>query len=270
VLLLLVFVLMLMLAGVAAAAAVSSRNSLTTGRAALADQQAFWIAEAGWQRARQALTAGTWVGAEDPGTTYTESFGAGEYSVIITTNDDADEYTITSSGYVPSASAAVARRQITEGDVDATVTTGTNYALSADASASSSNGADVAANANDGDNGTKWEAGTNGSTSTSPWVALNLGSSPPSLDQMVVKEDKNVDDVTIEWSDDNSAWAVAGGLTVDESSETWTARFTEMTHRYVRARFTEPSGKKAKIKELQAYNASITLDTTNTDVTTQW
>ena len=97
------FLLMLVLSGLALAVGVLGHNSLVSGGSQLLDKQAFYVAEAGWQRARQQLVAGNWTAASSPGNTYTESFGAGEYRVTIVDNGDGTD-TITSEGYVPSQS----------------------------------------------------------------------------------------------------------------------------------------------------------------------
>ena len=81
--LLVTFLLMLVLSGLALAVGVFSHNSLVGSKAELLDKQAFYIAEAGRQRARQALVASTWLAAAAPGNTYTESFGTGEYRVTV-------------------------------------------------------------------------------------------------------------------------------------------------------------------------------------------
>jgi len=264
--LLVTFLLMLVLAGLALAVGIFAQNSLATGRSQLMDKQAFYIAEAGWQRARQAITAGTWVGSES-GTAYTESFGTGEYSVTIAANADGDEYTITSSGYVPTQSAYVARRQLVEDKVSASINNGTNYSLTATPSASSSSSGHAATSANDNDTGTYWEANTKGS---GQWLKMDYGASPAPLNKIIILEKSNITGITLEYSDNDSTWS-SSGVTVTKSGSTWTATFTPMAHRYFRATFTSSGAtKKVSVKELQAYNATVTLATTDTDVTTSW
>ena len=68
----LTFLVMLVLSGLALAVGMFSRNSMQTGTSQLLDKQAWYIAEAGWQRARQALSVGTWAAASSAGNTYTE------------------------------------------------------------------------------------------------------------------------------------------------------------------------------------------------------
>ena len=262
--LLLSFLVMLVLSGLALATGVFSHNSLMIGRSQLLDKQAFYITEAGWQRARQAFVASTWTAASSPGNTYTESFGAGEYKVTLVNNGDTT-YTVTAEGYLPNQTTTIAKRQVVEANIPYTLT---NLSLAAAASASSSQGSSAAGNANDGSLSTKWQAGANGSGS---WLAMDYGSAT-TLDQIIIQEDNNIDGLTIEHSDDASTWTVASGLSVVESpAKTWTATFTATSHRYVRAQFTSvPSNKKAAVNEMESYNTSSARTLGKGSVTTQW
>ena len=260
------FLMMLVITALGAAMAVFSSNSLVGSQGQLRDKQAFYIAEAGWQRARQAINAGTWSAARPHGNTYTETFGAGEYLVTILDNND-NTYTITSEGYVPSQTTVLAKRQVVE--TSTPVTNGaTNLSLSATASASSSSGSNTPNKANDGSSGTRWESGTNGSGS---WLAMDYGSSA-TLDKIVVQEHNFIDGLTIEWSDDASSWTGASGLSVVESpAKTWTATFTAASHRYFRSRFTDvPSSKAAAVKEMESYNTAAATTLGTGAFTTQW
>ncbi len=252
----LTFLLMLVLAGLATAIGVFSHNSQMRGKTMLLDQQAAFIAEAGVQRARQALAAATWLAVGSPGNTYTESFGAGEYVVTIV-DQGSNSYDITSAGYVPSQASPVAQRQITATAVAVTANDGTNYSLTSSASASSTNGSNAASNAIDGDNNTKWQANTKGN---GEWLKLDYGVSPPTLNKLVVLESANIDGVTIEYSNDNAAWTTPGGISIIESpNKTWTATFAGISHRYFRATFTASgSNNRVSVKEMQSYNSSIT------------
>jgi hypothetical protein len=260
---------MLVLVGLATAVGVFSQNSLLTGKSQLLDRQAFDVAEAGLQRARQALAAGTWSASSCPsGSPCTESFPPGtpigQYQVTIT---GSNPYTITSNGYVPDATTWSARRQT----VSSNVSTFTNLARSPGVvgSASSSNGSNTPDLAKDGSTSTKWQANTNGSDS---WLAMDFQIAM-TLDQIIVREDANIDGLTIEWSDDNSSWTVASGLSVVESpSQTWTATFTATSHRYFRSQFTSvPANKKVTVEELETYNtAGGTVSLTTGDFSTQW
>ena len=262
-----VFLFMLVLAGMALAVGVFSYNSQVGGRSQLVDKQAFYIAEAGWQRARQAINAGTWSAATSPGNTYTESFGAGEYKVTIVDNGSST-YTITSEGYVPNQTATVAKRKVVETAVPVTLGAGNNLSLSATASASSSEASHPPSNANDNNTGTRWEAGTNGSGS---WLAMDYGSAT-TLDQIIVQEHNFIDGVTINYSDNGSSWTTVSGLSVTESpAKTWTATFTGSSHRYFHSEFTSvPSGKAAAVKEMESYNTAAAPTLGTGDFTTQW
>lgn len=266
--LLLTFLVMLVVAGLVAAVGGFAQGNLQSACAQWLDRRAYYIAEAGWQRARQALASDTWFAAVSPGNTYTESFGGGEYSVTIVSSNactSSCDYTITASAYIPNQANAVARRQMVETDLSVTVTAGTNYSLTATASASSSNGGNTSDKAKDGDNGTKWQAGTNGPGS---WLSMDYGSAA-TLDRIIVREDANITNLTIEYSDNGSTWTAPGGLSVSASGSTWTCNFTSTSHRYFRVRFTGvPSGRKAAVKELESYNISVSLATG--DVTTLW
>ena len=265
--LLLTFLMMLVLAGLAVAVAVCAHNSLVTGHTALLDQQAFYIAQGGWQRARQAILATTWTAAPSPGNTYTESFGAGEYRVTVVDNGSNSE-TITAEGYVPNQTATLAKRQLIESAVPVTVNDGTNQSLTATASASSSGSGNPAGNANDGDTTTDWQAGIAG---TGQWLAMDYGASPPTLNKIVVLEHANVSGVAIEQSDDNASWSTPGGLSVIESPvKTWTATFTAASHRYVRAVLTASgSSRKVSVKEMQSFDSALSA-LGNGSVTTAW
>lgn len=258
---------MLVLAGMALAVGVFSYNSQVGGRSQLLDKQAFYIAEAGWQRARQAINAGTWSAATSPGNTYTESFGAGEYRVTLVDNSDST-YTITSEGYVPNQTATVAKRKIVETAVPVTTGSGNNLSLSATASASSSNGSNTPEKANDGSTSTRWESGTNGSGS---WLAMDYGSAT-TLDKIVVQEHNFIDGLTIKYSDNGSSWTAVSGLSVTESpAKTWTATFTAASHRYFQSELTSvPSNKAAAIKEMESYNTAASPTLGTGDFTTQW
>jgi Tfp pilus assembly protein PilX len=271
--LLLTLLMMIMLCGLALAVGVSAHNSLLTGRMALQDKQAYYIAEAGLQRARQALSAGTWAAASGSGNSYTESFGAGVYVVTIvdnaatTTVSGSTDYTITSEAYIPSQSNYQARRQVHEYEADVDVST-TNYSLTATASASSADGSHPASNAKDGDTSTKWKAGSNDDA----WLQMDYGSAV-SLDLLVTREDSNIDGIaSVQYSDDGSAWTSVAGLTVTEpSSKVWHADFTAASHRYFRVTYTIGSSKKGQVKELQSYGGSGSVTFSDDgEVTTEW
>ncbi len=255
--LLLTLMMILGTVGLALAVGVYSVNSLVSAKSELLDQQALHLAEAGWQRARQAVSDGTWSLATAPGSVQTESFGPGKYKVTLLDNGD-NTATITSEGYVPDQTATVSKRQVVEATASVT-NNGTNLSLSATASASSSKGGNTPDKANDGATNTSWEANTNGSNE---WLRMDYGSAT-TLIQIIVRENKNIDGLTIESSSNGTTgWTTVSGLTVTESpAKTWTADFTSTSEQYFRAKFTSvPSNQKAKVKELESFfGFSITL-----------
>lgn len=269
--LLLTFLMMLVLSGLAAGVGLFAHHSLLTAKHALMDQQAFFLAEAGAQRARQQIAAGAWTASSCPsGTPCTESFPSsnaiGQYQVTIT---GSNPYTITVDGYLPDAATVVARREVTL----STVTTDPNLSRNPNtvASASSSKGDHTPDNAKDGSTSTNWESNTKGSGS---WLGMDLQLAT-TLNQIIVKEEDNIDadGLTIEWSDNGSSWTAASGLSVSGSpGPTWTATFTATSHRYFRAYLTSvPSSKRAAIDELEMYNTAgsgVSLD--RGTFSTQW
>ena len=244
------FLLLLVLAGLASAVGVLAHNSTIGGRTQLHDRQSFYLAEAAWQRGRQAMAAGTWTAAASPGNTYTESFGPGEYDVTLVDNGDGTR-TITADGYLPSKSATVAKRRIVEASLPAN-NTSTNQSLTATASASSSQGGNTPNKANDGNTGTNWRADTTGS---GEWLAMDYGSGLITLNKIVVLEHDNIDGLTVEMSSDGSTWTAVPELSVVESpAATWTATFASVREQYFRARFTSvPSGQRARVDEMQSF-----------------
>ncbi len=259
--------MLLVLSGLALAVGVGAHNSLISGQHALQDMQAYYIAEGGWQRARQALAAGTWSAAASPGNTYTETFGAGEYRVTVVDVGNGN-YQITSNGYVPNQTATVAKRQVIEYQISVSTSDSDNYSATATASASSVNGSYTAANANDGDNATYWRANNNGN---GEWLKMDYGASPPTVNRIVILENANIDGVTLQWSTDNSTWTTPSGLSIVESpSQTWTATFTAGARRYIRATFTASgSGVKVAVNEMETYYTTIN-SLGQGQATTQW
>ena len=252
------FIMVLMLAGLALAVGTFAHNSLLTGKSQLLDKQAYYIALAGWQRARQALVAGTWIAAESPGSVNTEPFGAGEY--VVTIVDNGGTSTITSDGYVPSQSASQAHRQVAEGSnsasrISVTITLGTNLSLAATALSSGDASGNPASNAKDGDTGTRWQANTNGSDS---WLGMDLGSAA-TVDRIIIKEqNERINDLRIEFSDDGASWTTVSGQSVIEVGDDWTATFAETSHRHFRAFFFDVvSGSPVRVREFETYNSSV-------------
>ena len=263
--LLITFVIMLVLSGIALAAGVFSQNSLLSGQSQLLDKQAFYVAEAGLHRTLQALAAGTWTSTGDP---YTESVYAedgttivGQYVVTITDNGDCApgstscEYDITSEGYVPNQASYAARRQVNAYTVEANISSVTNHAGSAAATAWTSSSGHDPDEAIDGSNGSYWEAGTAGS---GQWLYLDFGASwSTTLTQLVIEERRHITGITFDTSSNGTSWS---SLSVtgdgDNSDDTWT--FTVSTSaRYVRATFTASgSSRQVSVREFEAYSAT--------------
>lgn len=247
---LLTFLLMLVLSGLALAVGVAGHNSVVGGRSQLLDKQAFYIAEAGWQKARTQLTAGSW----SAGNTYTESFGAGEYKVTIANNGDGT-YTLTSEGYVPDQTNTVARRQVVEANLS--VTTGdTNLATSATASASSSSGSHTADKANDASTSTHWKA----NDEEEAWLQLDFGSAQ-ALDKVVMKEKgKKIEEIEVQYSSNGSSWTTKAEAEDEDhplsrGDRTWTITFSATSARYWRI-FIEEADSKPRVYELEAYHTA--------------
>ena len=277
--LLLTFMMGLLVAGLALAVGVFAHNSVVSGRNQWLDRQAFYIAEAGWQRARQALSTGEWIAAPSPGLTYTETFGSGAYRVTVVDESDGDKkhdddkatYTITSEGYVPNQALALAKRKVIEQAVSVTQPASANLSLGAAISASSSKpgAGNAPENANDGKNSTKWQADTKGDDE---WLALDYGAAT-TVNHVVAQEHQHVDGVTVYTSKDGVTWTPAPNLTVveppDKKGKTWNASFTTVSTRYLRVVLTNEKSKDTTgVSELESYNAALMLG--QGTVATQW
>ena len=274
--LLLTFLMMLVLMGLALAVGVSAQQSLLTGRTALQDAQAYYVAEAGWQRARQALGAGTWQSAAGAGNTYTETFGSGEYRVTVldnanyTTENGSTDYTITADGYVPNSTTYSAKRQVHEYQADLTAAN-TNLSLAATATASSTKSSNTATKAKDDDTSTKWQANNKG---PNEWLQMDYAAAV-TIDKIVLRDDGTINSTfRIEWSNDNAAWTTISTTSLSEvSSNIWEATFTAVSHRYFRVTFTDTDNNdRVAVKEFEAYNrANRTVTWSGAgDMTTEW
>jgi len=229
-----------------------------TGKSQLLDRQAFEVAEAGAQRARQAFAAltPTWTANSSHTETLLSSAGTqlGEYTVTISASSP---YTIISDGYVPTAAASVARRQVTLSDL----TTSTNLALNPHvvATASSSNGSNTPEKARDGLTGPQWRAQTTGS---GQWLKFDF-QTLTTVRQIVVDEDQNITGVTVAWSDDDAAWTAGPAPTVSGSgnNQVYTVTFaSDVYHRYFRATLTASGpGNRVGVDEMTASNTAGTL-----------
>jgi hypothetical protein len=278
--LLLTFIMMLVASSLALAVAVAAQNSQSVARSQLQDKQAWYVAEAGWQRARQQLAAGAWsagtCSSAAPCCEWMPSLAdcgaaasgqTGQYQVAIDDNGDGT-YTITAGGYVPLAGVYVARREIVETELDVSMTDGTNKSLAATASASSSNGANVPSRARDGDTATRWQCGTSGSGC---WLRMDYGSATTVNKVIIREQNDNINALTIETSSDGASWAVVDDLSVAEGSgNVWTATFAATSRRYLRARFTDVDGGAAvRVREMESYDSAVS-SVGQGEVTTRW
>jgi len=232
-----VFIVLITLSAIAFAFLTMVRDEITTSGAALADMQAFYIAEAGLAKARWALTEGEeaagW-GQEDI------SFGEGTYTLTTFDNGD-DTYTITSDGYIPDDNNPVAKRRIVESDIPVT-TELINFSSGAAASASSEQGANTADHANDGESSTKWKSAVNNGS----WLKLAFGYSA-TLDRIIYTGNK-IDSYTIECSEDD---AVYQAVTNPVESPGGIVDFDAVSARYL---MFNVNGNKPEVNELESYS----------------
>jgi hypothetical protein len=251
--------LMLILGGLALAVGIASHNSVAGAKNQFLDRQAFYLAETGWQRARQAIAAGTWTA----GNTYLESFGPGQYQVAIVDNGNGT-YTMTSDSYIPTQAfcaanpqLCTARRRVVETAVPVTLS-GTNLSLSATASASSEQSSHPAVDANDGSTSSFWRALLPGS---GQWLRMDYGSSL-TLNQVVIDENGGIAGLSaVEYSNDGSSWTGVPGLSVSSSgsgsNQTWTADFTAAGAQYFRVTFTATGlTQRVSVDEFQSYGSA--------------
>ncbi len=261
------FIMMLMLAGLALAIGVFSQNSLVTGQSQLLDKQAFFVGEAGQQRARQLLGTGEVAVGCGENTT----FGAGQYNVTTAIAAGGTltlgPYTITSDGYVPNDTSPLMRRQLVTSGLTPAITLGTNLSLTATASASSSSGGHAPGQANDGNLSTRWESNVAGAGSS---LAMDHGSAT-AVDEIIVRERGGATDtitsLTIEWSDDGLSWTGVSCLVTlaspaSGSNQVFTSRFNQESHRFYHALFTAvPVGQRAQVLEMEDYNTTLAFTT---------
>jgi hypothetical protein len=235
-----IFVLLVSLTLVVLAFVTMVNYEVRSTGAGFTNMKAFYIAEAGRAKARWALTTGE----EELGWGEADvSFGSGTYTVTTTDNGD-DTCTITSEGYIPDDTNPIAQRRVIERDVPVT----TNLSLAATASASSAQGSNPASDAIDGSTSSKWAA----SDKDDAWLKLDYGSSI-TFNRVVVNGQKNIDSVTIEYSDDDSDY---DGVTSLVESPTWTFTFDSVSARYMRLSMGVDANKRAEVDELESYDTT--------------
>lgn len=201
------------------------------------NMQAFYIAEAGRAKARWALTEG----GESVGWGETDvSFGEGTYTVTTADNGDGT-YTITSEGYIPDDISPLARRRVIERNIPLIAV---NLSLGATATASSTQGGFVPANAIDGNSITRWRSNVrNGS-----WLKINFGAAT-AFDKVVI-DGSRIDSYTIEYSTDDITYLPVTGLV---ESPPWTFTFNLVSAQYLRL---SVNGNRPEVMELETYNTA--------------
>jgi len=234
--LLFVFVILVGLTGIVIAVLAIASYEIKSASTGLLNMQAFYIAEAGWAKARWALTTEE----EAVGWSETdEAFGKGTYTVTTTDNGDYT-YTIVSEGYIPDDTTPIARRRVTEENIPI----GGNLSLSATTSASSEQGTNVASNANDGSTATKWRSDVrNGS-----WLKLDFGSEK-SINMVIIVGASKISSFSIQYSYNDVAWN-----NVDNPVEApaWTVTFDALdpAARYLRINV---NGNRPEMGEFQSF-----------------
>jgi hypothetical protein len=199
--------------------------------------RAFYIADAGRDKARWALTTG----GMSPGWNETASFGGGTYTV--TTAVVGLNVTITSTGYIPTSSNPVATRTVVE--KNALISgggSGTNLSLTATAIASSTGGGNAASRAIDGNASTYWQSAVNGSS----WLRLDYGSAK-TVNKIIVTGSL-ITTCTVQYSTDTIIWTAVSN---PSGTVPGTQTFTAVSARYLRLSIT---GNKPRVIEFQSYN----------------
>jgi len=242
--LILVFLVVIGLAGVALAFMTMVTDEIGIAGAGLWNAEAFYIAEAGLAKGRWALTEG----GEAVGWGESDvAFGNGTYTVTTTDNGD-DTYTIASEGYVPDDSNPLAKRQVVEADMTHGPGALTNLSLAATISASSEKlPQGPATNANDGDGGTSWKAGSKDDA----WLKLDFGSST-TFDR-VIYTGTNINSVTIEYSNNDVGYTA---VTNAVESPSGTVNFDSAAARYLRFTMDVDSNRTADVGELESYDSA--------------
>ena len=236
--LILTFIILIGLSAIAFAFLTMISYEIKSVGTGLRNMQTFYIAEAGWAKARWALTTG----AESIGWGETDvSFGGGTYTVITVDNGD-NTSTITSDGYIPDDANPIAQRRVIERNISAT--SGPNLSLTATASTSSVQGTNTADKSNDEDGVTKWKSLVkNGS-----WLKHDFGSSV-TFDRIIYTGTK-IDSFSIMYSNDD---AIYSAVTSSVESPAGTVTFDAVSARYLRF---DVNGNRPEVDELETYNTS--------------
>ena len=253
------FMVMVTLSTMALAFLTMVKDDIKRSGAEQADLQANYIAKAGLAKARWALTTnGQAVGWGETDT----AFGTGTYTVTTTDNGDST-YTIISEGYVPNDTNPLARRYVEERSVPVAMSALTNLCLGATATASSTRGANVAANAIDGNLGTRWQANGNPSPGSPQWLRVNMGS-PKTFNRVVFTEPagNTITAYTIQYSNNGSSWTNVSSPVAVKVGMVTTVDFTAVTRRYHRIRITASTATRPSISEYESYDTNQAVSVT--------
>ena len=240
----LVFVLIVLvaLAGVTLGFWSMTDSGLRLAGAELATAQAFYLAEAGHDKARYMLAAG---GGTVPYTETNTSLGPGTYTVSAVYADPPTNslVTITSDGYVPNSASPIARRTFIEKNASIG---GTNLSLAATKSSSGNPGGHPPQDAADGNQSTYCQL--NGSSNR--WLQLDYGSAKTV--SKVVLSGLNITTCVIQYSSNGSKWTNVSGAS---GTLPGTKTFTAVTQRYLRA-LVSGANNLMRINEFESYSSS--------------
>ena len=255
--LILVFLIFVGLSGIAFVFLTMVRDEIGSAGAGLWNIQAFYLAEAGLAKARWALTVGgetlgEWEGEEDIAVTVGTTT-IGTYTIDPPVDNDDGTCTITTYGYVPNDNNPLAKRQVVEENIPVGGDL-TNLSLVATISASSEKlPPNPATNANDGDSGTQWKAGSKDDA----WLKLDFGSAA-TFDR-VIFTGNNINSVTIYYSSNDSDYTEVTNAVEDPGR---TVNFDSVSAQYLRLDMDVDSNKTAEINEFESYNSAEDVSAT--------
>jgi hypothetical protein len=240
----LIFVLIVLVAlsGVTFGFWYMTKSGLNMAGAELSVAQAFYLAEAGHDRARYMINNGSTV----PYTETNTALGAGTYTVTAVYSDPPtnSQVTITSDGYVPNSTKPIARRQFVEKNI---VLGGTNlslYSSGTRAYATSWQGGNIPDEAIDGRTITGWVSGDKGYSEL--W--LDYGSAK-TVSRVVVSGSK-ISSIVVQYSNNGTSWTAVSN---PSGALPGTRTFTAVTARYLKLAITSGANEKAQVNEFESY-----------------
>lgn len=223
-------------------------------KAAVLDWQAFHVAEAGLAKARYALTTGGVVVPSLP-LKWTETaspFGAGNgtYTVTVEYTDPPSNTTmlITSTGYIPNSTSPLARRVVTEANVQRGVSSNLSIQSGVAATASSTQGGNIANYARDNSALTSWKSSVKGAS----WLALDFGTAR-TFTKIILVGRASVTSTSLSYSNDGVSWSPISATENPAGSGVYL--FAPVAARYV---MMSVSGNKPSIQEFQTFGSSGT------------